>query len=115
MTLNRRTALIVLALAAVLLVLWGVPYLSSSGPLEIVKAEYGVPGRTCNAGPDIKRRVSSACADPFHPRCLVSVSTDWCGDPAVGMVKTLTVDYKCGQKPKRASASDNSGLVLECP
>ena len=117
MRINRRTALIAFALAGAgaLLVLWGVPYLTSAGPLEIVKAEYGVPGRTCSAGPDIKKRVSSACADPFRPRCLVSVSTDWCGDPAVGVVKTLTVDYKCGNKAKWASATDNTALVLSCP
>jgi len=27
----------------------------------------------------------------------------------------LTVDYKCGNKTKRASATDNSALVLACP
>jgi hypothetical protein len=114
MTLNRRTAFIVLALVGSLLLLWGVRRLSSTGFIEIVEAEYGVPGRTCTAGPDIKKHASSACSG-FRPRCLVSVSTGWCGDPAPGMVKTLTVDYKCGDTPKRASAADGTGLVLSCP
>lgn len=114
MTLNRRTALLILVLAGGLLMVWPVRYLTSTGFIEIVAAEYGVPGRTCTAGPDIKKYVSSACGG-FRPRCLVSVSTGWCGDPAVGVVKTLTVDYKCGHTAKRVSASDHSGLLLTCP
>ena len=111
---TRRIALIILALAGGLLILWVVRHLAATGFIEIVQAEYGVPGKTCTAGPDITKHVSSAC-DGFRPRCLVSVSTGWCGDPAPGVVKTLTVDYKCGATAKRASASDGSGLVLACP
>ena len=113
---NRRTFVIV-ALAFVggtLLLLWTVRHLASTGSIEIVEAEYGVPGRTCTAGPDIKKRASAACGG-FRPRCLVSVSTGWCGDPAPGVVKTLTVEYMCGATRKRASAADNTGLVLTCP
>ena len=104
----------VLVLAGGLWLVGVVRYLNSTGFIEIVDAEYGVPGRTCTAGPDIKKYVSSACGG-FRPRCLVSVSTGWCGDPAVGAVKTLTVDYKCGDTAKRVSASDGTGLVLRCP
>jgi hypothetical protein len=43
------------------------------------------------------------------------VSNGWCGDPAVGVVKTLTVDYMCGTTRKRASAPESIGLVLTCP
>lgn len=112
---NRRTFLIVaLAFVGGLLLLWMVRYLASSGFIEIVSAEYGVPGRTCSAGPDIKRHVSAACGG-FRPRCLVSVSNGWCGDPAVGVVKTLTVEYMCGATRKRASAVENTALVLTCP
>ena len=114
MTLNRRTAFIVLALVGSLLLLWGVRRLSSTRFIEIVEAEYGVPGRTCTAGPDIKKHVSAACGG-FRPRCLVSVSNGWCGDPAVGVVKTLTVEYTCGPNRKSASAAENTGLVLTCP
>jgi hypothetical protein len=115
MTPNRRTFLIaVLAFAAGLVLLWTARHLVSTGFIEIVEAEYGIPGRTCTAGAVIKRYVSSAC-DGFRPRCLVSVSTGWCGDPAVGVVKTLTVDYRCGATRKRASAQDNSALLLVCP
>jgi hypothetical protein len=115
MTLNRRTFVIVaLAFVGGLLLLWTVRYLESSGSLEIVAAEYGVPGRTCTAGPDIKKYASEACGG-FRPRCLISVSTGWCGDPAPGVVKTLTVDYKCGTTPKRASGTEATGLVLACP
>jgi hypothetical protein len=115
MTPNRRTFVIgVLVFVAGMLLLWTVRHLASTGSIEIVSAEYGVPGRTCSAGPDIKKYVSEACGG-FRPRCLVSVSNGWCGDPAAGVVKTLTVEYRCGSTPKRASAAENTGLVLTCP
>jgi hypothetical protein len=111
----RRTLInVALGAAAGMVLLWTVRHLASSGSIEIVAAEYGVEGRTCTAGAEIKKHVSEACGG-FRPRCLVSVSTGWCGDPAVGVVKTLTVDYKCGAILKRASAPDNSGLWLVCP
>jgi hypothetical protein len=113
--LRRRTFVIVaLALLGGTLLLWWVWYVASSDPIEIVRAEYGVPGRTCVAGPEIARHVSDACGG-LRPRCLVSVSTGWCGDPAPGELKTLTVDYTCGEKHKRAAASDHTGLELACP
>jgi hypothetical protein len=46
---------------------------------------------------------------------MVSVSSAWCGDPAPGVVKTLTVDYRCGDTPKRTSAAEFTPLVLSCP
>ena len=114
MSSRRRTFVIVALAAAGGLLLWTVLHLASTGFIEIVEAEYGVPGRTCTAGPDIKKRVSDACGG-FRPRCLVSVSNGLCGDPAPGVVKTLTVDYLCGATRKRASAAEGTGLVLACP
>jgi hypothetical protein len=112
---NRRTfAIVAAAFVGGMVLLWTVRHLASTGFIEIVEAEYGVPGRTCTAGPDIKRHASEACGG-FRPRCLVSVSNGWCGDPAPGVVKTLTVDYKCGATLKRASAAESTGLVLACP
>jgi hypothetical protein len=112
---NRRTFLIVtLAFVGGMLLLWTIRHLAWTGSIEIIEAEYGVPGRTCIAGPDIKKRVSAACSG-FRPRCLVSVSTDWCGDPAPGVVKTLTVEYMCGTTRKRASGTQHTGLALACP
>jgi hypothetical protein len=105
--------IVALAFAGSLLLLWAVRHLASTD-IEIIQAEYGVPGRTCAAGPDITKHVGAACGG-FRPRCLVSVSTGWCGDPAPGVLKTLTVDYKCGATRKRASAVDHTGLVLSCP
>lgn len=112
---SRRTFIIVaLAFVGGMLLLWTVRHLMSSGFIEIVEAEYGAPGRTCTAGPDIKKHVSAACGG-FRPRCLVSVSNGWCGDPAPGVVKTLTVEYRCGARRKQASAAENTGLILSCP
>jgi hypothetical protein len=112
---NRRTFVIVaLALVGGLLLLWTVRHLASTGYIEIVEAEYGIPGQTCTAAPEIKKHVSEACGG-FRPRCLVSVSNGWCGDPAPGAVKTLTVEYRCGSTRKRASAAEHTGLVLACP
>lgn len=112
---SRRTFVIVaLAFVGGLLLLWTVRYLASTGFIEVVEAEYGVPGRTCTAGPDIKKHVSEACGG-FRPRCLVSVSNGWCGDPAPGVLKTLTVEYMCGATRKRASATELTGLRLSCP
>jgi hypothetical protein len=112
---NRRTFVIVaLVFVGSILLLWTVRHLASTGFIEIVEAEYGVPGRTCTAGPDIKKHASEACGG-FRPRCLVSVSNGWCGDPAPGVVKTLTVEYMCGATRKRASAAEYTGLVLTCP
>jgi hypothetical protein len=112
---RRRTFIIVaVAFAGGLLLLWTVRHLTSSGSIEIVAAEYGVPGRTCTAAPDVLKRTSDACGG-FRPRCLVSVSNGWCGDPAPGVVKTLTVDYKCGATLKRSAAAEGNGLVLACP
>jgi len=112
---NRRTLIVVLAVVGAALSLWTVRHLTSTGSIEIVAAEYGAPGRTCTAGPEIKKSVSAACEGLFRTRCMVSVSSGWCGDPAVGAVKTLTVDYVCGTTRKRASAADNTQLVLTCP
>jgi hypothetical protein len=112
---NRRTFIIVvLAFVGGMLLLWTVRDLASTGFIEIVEAEYGVPGRTCTAGPNVKKFASEACGG-FRPRCLVSVSSGWCGDPAVGVVKTLTVEYRCGTTRKRASAVEHTALVLSCP
>ena len=112
---SRRTFLVAAAaFLAGLVLLSAFNYFSSGGSLEIVDAEYGVPGRTCKAGAEVKRHASDACGG-FRPRCLVSVSTGWCGDPAPGAIKTLTVDYTCGATRKRASAVDGTGLVLSCP
>jgi hypothetical protein len=115
MTAKRRTFVIVaLAFAGGLLLLWTVRYLVSTESIEIVRAEYGVPGRTCTAAAEIRKRVSEACGG-FRPRCLLSVSSGWCGDPAPGVLKTLTVDYMCGATRKRASAVEYTGLELSCP
>jgi hypothetical protein len=112
---NRPTFVIVaLAFFGGMLLLWTVRQLASTGSIEIVEAEYGVPGRTCTAEADIKKYASEACGG-FRPRCLVSVSNGWCGDPAPGVVKTLTVEYRCGATRKRASAAEHTGLVLSCP
>ena len=116
MGLNRRTLIIVLvaAVGAVLVVPWAIRYLGSSSVIEIVNAEYGIPGRTCSAGDEIKQHVAMACGG-FRPRCLVSVGSGWCGDPAPGQLKTLTIDYTCGATRKRASAADFTPLTLSCP
>jgi hypothetical protein len=106
--------MIALAVTGGMLLLWTARHLTSTGYLEIIEAEYGVPGRTCTAAPDIKKHASEACGG-FRPRCLISVSNGWCGDPAPGVVKTLTVDYNCGPTRKRASAPEGAGLVLACP
>lgn len=112
---SRRTFLIAaLAFVGGLLLLLAVWPVLKTSDLEIVAAEYGVPGRMCTAGAEIKQHASMACGG-FRPRCLVSVSSGWCGDPAPGVVKTLTVDYKCGDTSKRASAVDGTGLELSCP
>ena len=108
---RRKFLIAILALAGGLL-MWGVWHFGSTD-LEIVAAEYGVPGRTCAAGPEVMVRASEACGG-FRPRCLVSVSNGWCGDPAPGVLKTLTVDYRCGTTPKRASAPEGTPLVLSC-
>jgi hypothetical protein len=111
---TRRTFFIaVLAFVGGMLLLWTVGPLLPSGSIEIVEAEYGVPGRTCSAGPEMKKHASEACGG-FRPRCLVSVSNGWCGDPAPGVAKTLTVEYLCGATRKRASAVESTGLVLSC-
>lgn len=112
---NRRTFVIVaLAFSGGMLLLWTVRHLASTGYIEIVSAEYGVPGRMCTAGPEITKRVSEACGS-FRPRRRVSVSSGWCGDPAPGVVKTLTVEYKCGGSRKGASAVEYTPLELACP
>jgi hypothetical protein len=112
---SRRTVIIVAAaLVGGALLLAGVRYLASSDPIAIIRAEYGVPGRTCIADSELTRHVSEACGG-FRPRCLVSVSSAWCGDPAPGALKTLTVEYKCGAAHKRVSAADHAGLELACP
>ena len=112
---NRRTfVLIALTVAGgAALLLWAARHFPGTR-IEIVQAEYGVPGRTCTAAADVMARATEACGG-FRPRCLVSVSAGWCGDPAPGAVKTLTVDYTCGTTRKRASAVDGTGLVLSCP
>ena len=113
---SRRRAVFIVAVgfAAVIVGLVILRQLAPANSIDIVAAEYGVEGRTCIAGAEIKKHVSDACGG-FRPRCLVSVSTGWCGDPAPGVVKTLTVDYRCGETRKRASAPDNGSLWLVCP
>jgi hypothetical protein len=115
MRLNRRIFVIVaLALVGGALLVLAIRFLVSSETIEIVAAEYGVPGRTCTAGPEVMKRASDACGG-WRPRCMVSVGGGWCGDPAPGVIKTLTVDYMCGATRKRASAADYTPLELSCP
>ena len=114
MTIRRRAVVVGLALVGGMLLLAVTRPLLSAGAIEIVEAEYGVPGRTCRATPDIMKRASDACGG-FRPRCMISVSNGWGGDPAVGVVKTLTVDYRCGSTLKRASAAEFTPLELRCP
>ena len=111
-----RRVFVIVALAVVggIVLLWTVRHLASGDGLEIVGAEYGVPGRTCSAGPAVMKQASAACGS-YRARCLVSVSSGWCGDPAPGVVKTLTVEYMCGLTRKRASGTEGTGLVLTCP
>ena len=109
-----KSVIVALAFVGGMLLLWTVRHLMSTVSIEIVEAEYGVPGRTCTAGADIKKRASEACGG-FRPRCLVSVSNGWCGDPAPGVLKTLTVEYMCGATRKRTSAPEHTPLVLSCP
>ncbi|HEY7186759.1 MAG TPA: hypothetical protein VH436_09430 [Vicinamibacterales bacterium] len=59
MTLSRRTALMLLALAGGLLLLWVVRYLGSTASIEIVEAEYGVPGVDYKCGDTAKRASAS--------------------------------------------------------
>ena len=103
---------IVVGVLAAMMVWQGI----SSSDLEILEAEFGVPGRTCTAGPAMKQRAVEGCSG-FRPRCLVTVSSGWCDgrDPAPGAVKTLTVHYRCGENQKRASAIEGTGLELSCP
>jgi hypothetical protein len=79
-----------------------------------VSAEYGVPGRTCSATTELQKAVTAGC-DSFRPRCLLTVGSGWCGDPAPGALKTLTVEYRCGTTRKQASGTDLSGVTLACP
>jgi hypothetical protein len=112
---TRRTVVVLaLAFAGGLMVLWTLRYFASGADVEIVAAEYGVPGRTCTAGADVMKQASAACGG-HRARCLISVSSGWCGDPAPGVVKTLTVDYMCGTTRKRASGTEGTGVVLTCP
>jgi hypothetical protein len=72
--------------------------------LSVVRASYGVPGRMMDTTPAVASRLS-------NNRLELTVTGDTLGgDPAPGVVKTLTVDYDLNGRRRTATAQDGETL-----
>lgn len=67
--------------------------------LEILSASYGGGGAQCDA----KDAVARTCGG--RADCTVAAANSLCGDPAPGLVKDLSIDYRCGPGEPARSVS----------
>jgi len=80
--------------------------------IEVVQAQWGPEGdakRTKDVSAQVRRIVASG-KNSFRVADLASE-----GDPAFGVVKTLTVEYRIGGKAYRTAATDPETIELDVP
>lgn len=78
------------------------------GGLQILEAWYGRGRRVCDAAHTMRR----ACEG--QPGCEVKAGNELCGDPAPGVVKGLTVTYRCHGDVRRAEQREPGHIGLRC-
>jgi hypothetical protein len=71
-------------------------------------AWYGVEDRACDA----TRVVRHICEG--DDECAVRATNRFCGDPVPGVVKVLTVWYRCGGRPREITRREGGYLGLLC-
>jgi hypothetical protein len=76
--------------------------------LRIIAAWYGLEDRACDATRSVRR----ICED--DDECTVKATNRLCGDPVPGVVKVLTVWYRCGGRPREITRWEGSYLGLRC-
>ena len=78
--------------------------------LNIHEAIYGRDGadRTCDA----KKPIKEVCDGVSI--CSFPVNDYLCGDPDVGIVKILRIQFDCGSDVRKAAGAEGSVLTLAC-
>ena len=78
------------------------------GGLQILEAWYGRGRRVCDAAHSMRR----ACEG--QPGCEVKAGNELCGDPVPGVIKGLTVTYRCHGDVRRAEQREPGYIGLRC-
>ena len=76
--------------------------------LRIIAAWYGVEDRACDATRPVRRICEG------DDECTVRATNRLCGDPVPGVVKVLTVWYRCAGRPREITRWEGSYLGLRC-
>jgi hypothetical protein len=78
------------------------------GGLQILEAWYGRGRRVCDAAHSMRR----ACDG--QEGCTVKAGNELCGDPTPGVVKGLSVTYRCHGQVRRAEQQEPGHIGLRC-
>lgn len=79
-----------------------------NGPINVTRAFYGSPSRSCDATRFVARQANGRLT------ANVGVTNEMCGDPAPGSRKQLEVTYTCGRVVRQASAYEHRAVYLDC-
>ena len=78
------------------------------GPIEVTRAFYGSPSRSCDATRYVRRAANG------RRSASLEVTNAMCGDPARGERKQLASTYGCGNVTKSASAYEHRTVYRDC-
>jgi hypothetical protein len=76
--------------------------------IRVMSAWYGIEGRSCDATRQVRRTCNG------RDDCTIRATNRLCGDPAPGVVKVLTVWYRCDGRPREITRWEGSYLGLRC-
>jgi hypothetical protein len=81
---------------------------TASGTVRILSGRFGAAGKYCDAGPKLKAVCDGTAG------CEARADGSWCGDPNMGVVKELEVQYSCGAAASVLRAKENDTIQIRC-
>ena len=80
--------------------------------LEIVKAEYGAGKSRRDVTQEVRKRDGNL---PLITLTSATYNVSFGGDPAPGVVKRLSIEYRINGKSAKASFAENALIILPMP